>query len=56
MKLRIHGDNIIECERTLSLIALAYSGKVVAKTKNIIHSVKALTESFFILTLVMNNK
>ncbi|MEN9448876.1 MAG: hypothetical protein RJA25_2166 [Bacteroidota bacterium] len=36
MKLRIHGDNIIECERALSLIALAYNGKVVAKSKNII--------------------
>jgi hypothetical protein len=35
MKLRIHGDNIIECERTLSLITLAYNGKVVAKSKNI---------------------
>lgn len=36
MKLRIHGDNIIECERALSLIALAYSGKVVAKSKNVV--------------------
>ncbi len=36
MKLRIHGDNIIECERALSLIALAYKGKVVAKSKNIV--------------------
>lgn len=36
MKLKIHGDNIIECERALSLIALAYNGKVVVKSKNII--------------------
>ena len=35
MKLRIHGDNIIECERALSLIALAYKGTVVAKSKNV---------------------
>ncbi len=36
MKLRIHGDNIIECERALSLIALAYNGKIVTKSKNIV--------------------
>jgi len=36
MKLRIHGDNIIECERALSLIGLAYNGKVIAKTKNLV--------------------
>lgn len=35
MKLRIHGDNIIECERAISLIALAYKGTVVAKSKNV---------------------
>jgi len=36
MKLRIHGDNIIECERALALIALAYKGKVSAKSNNVI--------------------
>ena len=35
MKLRIHGDNIIECERALKLISLAYKGEVTAKTRNI---------------------
>lgn len=35
MKFRIHGDNIIECERALSLIALAYKGILVAKSKNV---------------------
>lgn len=35
MKLRIHGDNIIECERALKLISLAYKGTVIAKRKNI---------------------
>lgn len=35
MKLRIHGDNIIECERALNLIALAYDGIVARKSKNI---------------------
>ncbi|HLG35431.1 MAG TPA: hypothetical protein VI757_11170 [Bacteroidia bacterium] len=35
MKLRIHGDNIIECERALKLISLAYKGTVIAKSKNI---------------------
>ena len=30
--------------------------QMIALQENIIHSVKALTESFFILTLVMNNK
>ncbi len=35
MKLRIHGDNIIECERALKLISLAYKGTVKAKIKNI---------------------
>ena len=28
MKLRIHGDNIIECERTLHLIATAYKSEI----------------------------
>ncbi|MBK9213450.1 MAG: hypothetical protein IPO14_11005 [Saprospiraceae bacterium] len=36
MKLRIHGDNIIESERALSLIAHAYNANVVAKNENII--------------------
>src|SRR5690554_728924 len=36
MKLRIHGDNIIECERALSLIALAYNGNVFGKNNSII--------------------
>lgn len=31
-------------------------GQMVALQENIVHSVKALTESFFLLTLVMNNK
>ena len=55
MKLRIHGDNIIECERTLSLIALAYSGKVVAKTKNIIvptYSIQTIEKEIFEVELL----
>jgi hypothetical protein len=55
MKLRIHGDNIIECERTLSLIALAYSGKVVAKTKNIIvptYSIQTIEKDIFEVELL----
>jgi hypothetical protein len=55
MKLRIHGDNIIECERTLSLIALAYSGKVVAKTKNIIvptYSIQTIEKEIFDVELL----
>ncbi len=35
MKLRIHGDNIIECERALKLISLAYMGEVTAKPSNV---------------------
>lgn len=35
MKLRIHGDNIIECERALNLICLAYNGAVFRKSQNI---------------------
>ncbi len=35
MKLRIHGDNIIECERALKLISAAYDGAVESKNKNI---------------------
>jgi len=35
VKLRIHGDNIIECERTLKLIGLAYQGDVKLKSHNI---------------------
>ncbi len=35
MKLRIHGDNIIEYERALKLISLAYKGIVTVKSKNI---------------------
>ncbi|PGH37353.1 MAG: hypothetical protein CRN43_21685, partial [Candidatus Nephrothrix sp. EaCA] len=35
MKLRIHGDNIIECERALRLISIAYKGEVTTKSKNI---------------------
>jgi len=31
-------------------------GQMIALHENIVHSVKALTESFFILTLAMNNK
>lgn len=31
-------------------------GQMIALQENIIHSVKALTESFFLLTLAMNNK
>ncbi|MFW5871682.1 MAG: hypothetical protein ACOCUT_01110 [bacterium] len=36
MKLRIHGDNIIECERALALITLAYKGKLISNSNNII--------------------
>lgn len=36
LNLRIHGDNIIECERALKLIGLAYKGKVVLKSQSII--------------------
>lgn len=35
MKLRIHGDNIIECERALKLVTLAYGTTPTDKTKNI---------------------
>jgi hypothetical protein len=35
MKLRIHGDNIIECERALSLISRAYNGTLIATSKTI---------------------
>lgn len=35
MELRIHGDNIIECERALDLIALSYKGTVNLKSQNI---------------------
>lgn len=35
MILRIHGDNIIECERTLKLIELAYNARIVLKSQNI---------------------
>ena len=35
MVLRIHGDNIIECERALKLIGLAYKGSVSLKSQNI---------------------
>lgn len=55
MKLRIHGDNIIECERTLSLIALAYNGKVVAKSKSIIvpsYSIKSIEKEIFEVELL----
>jgi hypothetical protein len=55
MKLRIHGDNIIECERALSLIALAYNGKVVAKSKNIIvpsYSIQTIEKEIFEVELL----
>jgi hypothetical protein len=55
MKLRIHGDNIIECERALSLIALAYNGKVVAKSKNIVvpcYSIQAKDKEIFEVELL----
>ncbi len=35
MKLRVHGDNIIECERALKLIANAFNLVAVDKTENI---------------------
>jgi hypothetical protein len=35
MKLRIHGDNIIECERALKLIILAYKAKANLKPSSI---------------------
>lgn len=55
MKLRIHGDNIIECERALSLIALAYNGKVIAKSKNIIvpsYSIQTIEKEIFEVELL----
>lgn len=55
MKLKIHGDNIIECERALSLIALAFDGKVVAKSKNIIvpsYSIKTKEKEIFEVELL----
>jgi len=55
IKLRIHGDNIIECERTLTLIALAFSGKVAAKTKNLIipsYSIQVLEREIFDVELL----
>ena len=33
MKLRIHGDNIIECERTLHLIATACQSEIKRKSQ-----------------------
>ena len=36
MKLRIHGDNIIECERALKLIVHSYKGILVSENKSII--------------------
>ncbi|MEY4904750.1 MAG: hypothetical protein RLZZ292_2565, partial [Bacteroidota bacterium] len=47
VRLRIHGDNIIECERALRLIALAYSAEIVSVSK-ILH--------LPIFTLVKDNK
>jgi len=35
MKLRIHGDNIIECERALKLLAFAYNSKAIQKSSRI---------------------
>ncbi len=35
MTIRIHGDNIIECERALELIGLSYKGSVILKSQNI---------------------
>ncbi len=35
MKLRVHGDNIIECERALRLISLSYKAKVNQKPSSI---------------------
>ncbi len=32
MNLRIHGDNIIECERALQLVALAYNAEIVRES------------------------
>lgn len=55
MKLRIHGDNIIECERALSLIALAYNGKVVVKSKSIIvpsYSIQTMEKENFEVELL----
>jgi len=55
MKLRIHGDNIIECERALSLIGLAYKGKIFAKTKNLViptYSIKAKDKEIFEVELL----
>jgi len=55
MKLRIHGDNIIECERALSLIALAYRGKVAAKSKNITvpyYSIQTIEKEIFEVELL----
>ena len=32
MNLRIHGDNIIECERALQLVALAYNAEILRES------------------------
>jgi len=36
MKFRIHGDNIIECERALNLLALSYNATAIPKPSSIL--------------------
>ena len=52
MKLRIHGDNIIECERALKLISEAYKGNIVVNNKNMFmpsYSIVNNNENIFII-------
>ncbi|MBW6533413.1 MAG: hypothetical protein K0B11_00250 [Mariniphaga sp.] len=55
MKLRIHGDNIIECERALSLLAHAYNCQVVSNCRNIFmpsYSLQNKTKEIFEVELL----
>lgn len=45
MKYRIHGDNIIECERALNLIALAFNAEIKHIGKNIYMPSYSITKS-----------
>ena len=55
MKLRIHGDNIIECERALSLISLAYNGTIIPKSRNVFmpsYSIQSKNKEIFEIELL----
>jgi len=39
MKFRIHGDNIIECERALNLLALSFEAETILKTNRLLVAV-----------------